>query len=554
MDSTDNMRLQALMSRLCDGDIDTREISELSSRLENNEEAIQEYLAYTSLHLHLGHRLRPALSADEIEADIISKFKKDASDEGVAMRNPSMISRVPRRIALLAIAASLLLAAVVLIRSDSSQSEFTARIIQEIDCDWDEEHLVKPESADLEVGREIILDRGLMVLEFGNGTEVTLEAPIHFRVLAKDRGNLSSGKLTALVPRRGRGFAIQIPSGEVVDLGTHFGVMVDGNGNCETHVFEGNVVLRSDLGKKGQTPQEWKLAADEALRLSTTNEVERLSARPSSFMHFSRYMNPVPIEDRPSLKIPASSELVLWLDAARKLQLDDHSRVASWGDLCFGGNTLEDSAWQLDHERRPRWISDAIDGKPAVRFDGSSYLVTTPFLSGNDVTVICVFRGQPRDFPNRRAAQLLNLNGSSSLVLEHTRDNQCVGALVSDTQSEAQANSGRVEGLLPTAGEPVVCAYLYSSSTNRSSLYLNSELVDESQAPYSPSIRSPKYIGRSNEADDCFVGDICEILLFNSMLTPEQCIHISTDLMESYGIISTESEPRVLSGLVTEED
>ncbi len=271
-------------------------------------------------------------------------------------------------------------------------------------------------------------------------------------------------------------------------------------------------------------------------------------------MHASHYVNPVPLEDRPSLRIPAGSGLVLWLEAARKLQLGADSRVTSWGDLCFGENMQEDNAWQVDSRIRPRWISKAAGGRPAVRFNGSSYLVTTPFFSGDDVTAICVFRSRPQDSPNRRDTQLVDFNGPPSLILQHTSDNQFGGALVPGRLGKNQAYSGRIEHSIPLENGPITCAYLYSSSEDRSSLFVNSELVGEAQAQFNSAVRSPKYIGRGSVADSYFVGDIYEILIFNSMLTPEQCIHISTDLMDKYGITHPEREPRVLSGMAPEED
>ena len=83
---------------------------------------------------------------------------------------------------------------------------------------------------------------------------------------------------------------------------------------------------------------------------------------------------------------------------------------------------------------------------------------------------------------------------------------------------------------------------------------MNSEPIGEAQASVNPAILSTKYIGRANVEDDYFVGDIYEILHFNAELSSEECIHVSSDLMKKYGISEIEREPRVLSGLVPEED
>ena len=132
-----------------------------------------------------------------------------------------------------------------------------ARITEAIDCDWGEQHWGTPKSAALVAGQEIKLDSGLMVLNFSNGAEVTLEAPVHFTVLAKDRGRLDFGKLMAYAPERAHGFTILLPQANIVDLGTRFGASVAEDGVSETHVFEGKVQVQSTRGE--QKLNEWTL-------------------------------------------------------------------------------------------------------------------------------------------------------------------------------------------------------------------------------------------------------------------------------------------------------
>jgi hypothetical protein len=100
----------------------------------------------------------------------------------------------------------------------------------------------------------------------------------------------------------------------------------------------------------------------------------------------------------------------------------------------------------------------------------------------------------------------------------------------------------------------MVCGYTYSSTSNRSALYVNGELVGKSPATVSPAIFSTKFIGKANGRNNHFVGDVYEIMLFNSELSSEACIQISSDLMEKYGITEIDGEPRVLSGLVPGEE
>ena len=84
--------------------------------------------------------------------------------------------------------------------------------------------------AELQAGEKIELAEGLAQIKFADGTEVIVQGPAHFEVLTASTGFLKRGKLTARVPERAQGFAVETPTGRVVDLGTEFGLeVVDDN-------------------------------------------------------------------------------------------------------------------------------------------------------------------------------------------------------------------------------------------------------------------------------------------------------------------------------------
>ena len=129
------------------------------------------------------------------------------------------------------------------------------------------------------------------------------------------------------------------------------------------------------------------IAAGSALRFGPDgNNVKQFAAKPRSFVRLD-FTDFVEAKDSTMVNLPPDSRCILWLDASRRLQLDEAGRVVSWGDVSPGGG-----AWQVKSKRRPLWIGEAINRHPAIRFDGTSYLVTTPISSGSDVTIICVFR------------------------------------------------------------------------------------------------------------------------------------------------------------------
>jgi cellulase/cellobiase CelA1/ferric-dicitrate binding protein FerR (iron transport regulator) len=87
----------------------------------------------------------------------------------------------------------------------------------------------------------LVVESGSTTLDFAHGARVTVHGPASVQRLGPAEMRLLSGRLTAVVPREARGFAIETSAGRVVDLGTQFGVLAAAAGSVEVHVFEGRV-------------------------------------------------------------------------------------------------------------------------------------------------------------------------------------------------------------------------------------------------------------------------------------------------------------------------
>ena len=84
---------------------------------------------------------------------------------------------------------------------------------------------------------------GLLELTYASGVRVTLEGPVDYTVSNPVSGRIAAGKLVAYVPKGAEGFTVDFGDGQVVDLGTEFGMEVGRNGKMELGVFEGEVEL-----------------------------------------------------------------------------------------------------------------------------------------------------------------------------------------------------------------------------------------------------------------------------------------------------------------------
>lgn len=92
---------------------------------------------------------------------------------------------------------------------------------------------------------------GTLVMDFYSGARVTMKAPASFTVLSEKRFRLNHGGIAVDVPDVARGFAVDIPGGGVLDLGTRFEMNVGLDGRSRVEVLEGEVeVWRDGVGER----------------------------------------------------------------------------------------------------------------------------------------------------------------------------------------------------------------------------------------------------------------------------------------------------------------
>lgn len=87
------------------------------------------------------------------------------------------------------------------------------------------------------------LKEGTLRLDFYSGARVYLQGPASLELISQDLARLDHGKLVANVPPPAEGFTVLSSDLRVVDRGTEFGMNVSSPGDCEVHVFDGEVEL-----------------------------------------------------------------------------------------------------------------------------------------------------------------------------------------------------------------------------------------------------------------------------------------------------------------------
>ncbi|WP_166822205.1 FecR domain-containing protein [Thalassoroseus pseudoceratinae] len=227
-----NITQQALelIGRHAEGLATAAESQELETLMRANPELVELHVKYFLLDDALVNRARETEGA-------------------VAQRNDAVVTPRPRQSTNLTVlklmlvsVAMVLLGVAVFWRTDTSST--VRAIVVDADNLVLEGHtnqITAGESIDL--GR-IALQSGRLEVELESGVRLEMIAPFAGILIDSMQLRLLSGRLNADVGQRGQGFTVRTDAGDVIDLGTRFGIEADAGGECRVAVFSGEVELR----------------------------------------------------------------------------------------------------------------------------------------------------------------------------------------------------------------------------------------------------------------------------------------------------------------------
>ncbi len=235
--------------------------------------------------------LEPALwaqlSREELDAPAIEIQKEDD-----ILRTPRKYEKVelPPRVyskgtlwfSILSIAATFILLAYVWTHPRHIPQD-VATITDIYRAAWDESDVLLEKGIRLFDNREpITLRQGVLKVQFDNGAQVVIEGPSEFSLEASERMHLNYGKIYAKVPSQAVGFRVNTPNCGVIDLGTEFGVDVNGRGETNVQLFKGKASLV--LASRNNTQQSQMLEPHEAKRVTTAGDVRTVSFQDHHFI------------------------------------------------------------------------------------------------------------------------------------------------------------------------------------------------------------------------------------------------------------------------------
>jgi Concanavalin A-like lectin/glucanases superfamily len=429
-----------------------------------------------------------------------------------------------------------------------------ATLTQIVDAVWAPDARMFRHGQQLRRGSRIALSRGLAKVTFECGAEIVLEGPCDFVIQTQMVGFLKSGRITANVPRRAFAFAILSPGIDFVDLGTSFGLDVGATGRAELHVFEGEVLCSRANGENEERNPIFHVKANQAVEFqSQGGRPSDIAINRQQFSELISWRRGAYVEGRPLLP----ENLALWLSADSGVTTDNLGRVVSWHDIIFGDNEAAEDAVQVDERARPLLITKSVNGRAAVRFDGTSdFLLTTPLETTDDQTVfiVCQFSESALATSRRWGGQILNYDGPPSRYLSDTLEpgvlqigeplleeefqstlltGQVFAGFIGSTTVEA----GRIDAKPVGANSPVIIAYQYDYTGGRAALAVNGKEYGDARAFAPQGITSRKIIGRHAWMQNFFHGDLAELLIFNKALSPDELTRTTAYLADKYAIM-----------------
>ncbi|MDG1139383.1 MAG: hypothetical protein P8N49_07685 [Opitutales bacterium] len=265
------IELHDLFDGLVENNLSIKEKERLQYLLENSEEARHFYIRFIEMSASLKYYADELLAGDEEHQ--VSKFP-------IAGKVVGFASPILAAAAIFAVGFYIFFS----FDSETPLADYTALsdneivfepekvittddtvavLTKSVGVEWSKDTGFRPQlGTTLELSR-LQITKGLVQLEFLQGSTVILEGPVDFQILNSNEGKLSTGKLRATVPQVARGFTVNLPKGRLIDLGTEFGLNVHLGGSTEIFVYKGNVLYRGQNDSDEEVTRE--ISGGEAL-------------------------------------------------------------------------------------------------------------------------------------------------------------------------------------------------------------------------------------------------------------------------------------------------
>ena len=299
--------LEELLSKLFDGIANNEDRKRIEELLSGDPEACEFYIDYSELCAQMEFELSAKTPLDIDEQSISAQISKSTALFYEGQTTKKILTPSWRPMPLLAVAAviilfigtlSLIINKRLLMSPQSVEAKSSPQLVENIThegvavlmesvgASFVDNGVQPPSTNGILYPGEILLDSGIVAIEFYSGARVILEGPAIFELTSENSAILREGRIRALVPPQACGFSVSTRQIEVVDLGTEFGMNIEEDGHLtEVHCFNGLVdVYENNLSQKGEVLRS--LETGEAIRIQST-KIQRMSANSMAFISYN---------------------------------------------------------------------------------------------------------------------------------------------------------------------------------------------------------------------------------------------------------------------------
>jgi hypothetical protein len=266
---------ERLLARTIEGEATAEEQAQLAELLRSDEAAKEQARRQLEIDAHLAIAMVGEFSTEKHMREIMSNVES-ADSEQFAMGVESRLNRRRSTQRFGAIAAVMLLSCIGIFYFSASTMEpaAMATVSRADNVVWSEGALSSGQA--LESGSSLRIEKGLLELDLDGRWRLIVEGPASMDFPEPGRAILHRGRIVMRATVKGHGYSIETPQGNIIDLGTEFGISVVDDGMVETHVIDGSVEAVSNTGRRVT------LMRSDALRMGEGGDKE-ISTDPGNF-------------------------------------------------------------------------------------------------------------------------------------------------------------------------------------------------------------------------------------------------------------------------------
>jgi hypothetical protein len=223
----------------------------------------------------------------------------------------------------------------------------------------------------------------------------------------------------------------------------------------------------------------------------------------------------------PSTPAVVSSGLAMWLKADTGVTQDGSGNVTAWADQAGSNNVAQGTG-----SNEPSYISSDVNGKPALRFNGSQWLYSSNNLGLNaDVTVIAV------------GSTTAPSAAGDSVYLGTSDSETCRGLGYSSSTQLFDVSGSSVAG----AASPAANTFVTEEATLDTDLasvvlYRNGVQTATGTVTTAQNLSAGITVGANNNGTSAgWQGDVAEVLVYDHKLSAADLAQVDGYLADKYG-------------------